>query len=86
MCAAITGQLDISKGQIGRLCPETNAFIVGASVGELEFEVEENELTLTVDNMVGEWAVFLPQATGIVPAAGNSSSVIRTAGGGRNDE
>ena len=28
--------------------------------GELEFEVEENELTLTVSNLVGEFAAFIP--------------------------
>ncbi|KAM7201708.1 hypothetical protein V8F33_003257 [Rhypophila sp. PSN 637] len=53
---------DISKGQIGRLCRETNSFVIGEGVGELEFEVEENELTVKVDNLVGEWAVFLPVA------------------------
>ena len=42
----------------------TNSFVIGAAVGELEFEVEENELTLTVDNMVGEWAIFLPTVAG----------------------
>ncbi|KAK4207304.1 hypothetical protein QBC37DRAFT_98761 [Rhypophila decipiens] len=55
---------DISKGQIGRLCRETNSFVIGEGVGELEFEVEENELTVKVDNLVGEWAVFLPVAAG----------------------
>ncbi|GKT41059.1 uncharacterized protein ColSpa_01240 [Colletotrichum spaethianum] len=54
--------LDISKGQIGRLFPEINAFIIDPALGELEFEAEENELTLTVANMNGEFAVFLPQA------------------------
>lgn len=32
------------------------------AIGELEFEAEENELTLTVDNMSGEWGIFIPQA------------------------
>nr|XP_036582100.1 uncharacterized protein CTRU02_08177 [Colletotrichum truncatum]KAF6790657.1 hypothetical protein CTRU02_08177 [Colletotrichum truncatum] len=56
--------LDISKGQIGRLFPEANAFIIDPALGELEFEAEENELTLKVANMNGEFAVFLPQADG----------------------
>ncbi|TEA17928.1 hypothetical protein C8034_v012071 [Colletotrichum sidae] len=56
--------LDISKGRIGRLFPEANAFIVDPALGELEFEKEENELTLKVANMNGEFAVFLPQAGG----------------------
>ncbi|EQB54840.1 hypothetical protein CGLO_05280 [Colletotrichum gloeosporioides Cg-14] len=57
-------KLDISKGQIGRLFPEANAFIINPALGELEFEAEENELTLKVANMNGEFAVFLPQANG----------------------
>ncbi|KAK0733768.1 hypothetical protein B0T26DRAFT_760224 [Lasiosphaeria miniovina] len=67
--------VDISKGQIGRLCAETKSFVVGAGVGELEFEDDENELTLTVDNMVGEWAIFLPTAaTGGATAGGATIS------------
>ncbi|KAK1673361.1 hypothetical protein BDP55DRAFT_730500 [Colletotrichum godetiae] len=54
--------LDISKGQVGRLFPELNAFIIDPALGELEFEAEENELTLKVANMNGEFAFFLPQA------------------------
>ncbi|KAK4184587.1 hypothetical protein QBC35DRAFT_47565 [Podospora australis] len=54
--------LDISAGQIGRFCREANGFVIGAGVGELEFEVEENELTLTVDSLVGEWGIFVPTA------------------------
>jgi hypothetical protein len=38
--------------------------VIDPAVGELEFEVEENELTLTVNNMNGEWGVFLPTAAG----------------------
>ncbi|KAK3688919.1 hypothetical protein B0T22DRAFT_349917, partial [Podospora appendiculata] len=63
--------VDISKGQVGRLCAESNTFVVGAGVGELEFEADENELTLTVDNMVGEWAIFVPTgAAAATPATG----------------
>ncbi|GJC90738.1 hypothetical protein ColLi_13576 [Colletotrichum liriopes] len=64
--------LDISKGQIGRLFPELNAFIIDPALGELEFEAEENELTLTVANMNGEFAVFLPQAAGAGNATGQA--------------
>ncbi|TQN66667.1 hypothetical protein CSHISOI_08766 [Colletotrichum shisoi] len=56
--------LDISKGRIGRLFPELNAFIIDPALGELEFEAEEKELTLTVANTNGEFAVFLPRAAG----------------------
>lgn len=45
--------------------------MIGAAVGELEFEAEENELSLTVDDMNGEWAIFVPSATG---AAGNETA------------
>ncbi|KAK3323111.1 hypothetical protein B0T19DRAFT_442609 [Cercophora scortea] len=67
--------IDISKGQIGRLCAESNTFVVGAGVGELEFEADENELTLTVDNMVGEWGIFVPTGAATVakPATGNGT-------------
>ena len=56
------GTLDISQGQVGRFCANAQSFVFGE--GELEFEVEENELSLSVANMVGEWAVFVPQAAG----------------------
>ncbi|KAK2023904.1 hypothetical protein LX32DRAFT_599792 [Colletotrichum zoysiae] len=61
--------LDISKGQIGRLFKEINAFIIDPALGELEFEAEENELTLTVANMNGEFAVFVPQDAAAAPPA-----------------
>ncbi|KAK1955930.1 hypothetical protein LY78DRAFT_663928 [Colletotrichum sublineola] len=61
--------LDISKGQIGRLFTEINAFIIDPALGELEFEAEENELTLTVANMNGEFAIFVPQAAAAAPLA-----------------
>ncbi|KAH7160497.1 hypothetical protein B0J13DRAFT_402305, partial [Dactylonectria estremocensis] len=52
--------LDISQGKIGRFCTEANAFVIDSAVGELEFEAEENELTLSVANMNGEWGIFIP--------------------------
>ena len=60
----LLGTLDISKGQIGRFCASTGTFLIGAAVGELEFEAEENELTLTVENMNAEWGIFLPDTAG----------------------
>ena len=66
----ISGTVDISQGQIGRLCTETNTFVIDPAVGELEFEAEENELTLTVANMNAEWGIFLPDAAAAAPAAG----------------
>lgn len=48
---------DLSLGRIGKL--EGDAFVV-ENVGELEFEVEENELSLTVEDVNGEFAIFVP--------------------------
>ncbi|KAK7418012.1 hypothetical protein QQZ08_011409 [Neonectria magnoliae] len=62
--------LDISQGQIGRFCAEAGAFVIDPAVGELEFEAEENELTLTVANLNGEWGIFLPDAA----AAGDGAA------------
>ncbi|KAK4673850.1 hypothetical protein QC763_115540 [Podospora pseudopauciseta] len=71
--------LDISAGQIGRFCPEANGFVIGAGVGELEFELEENELTLTVDSLVGEWGIFVPDNAA---AGGAGAGVGAEAGAG----
>ncbi|KAF9461060.1 hypothetical protein BDZ94DRAFT_1299444 [Collybia nuda] len=64
--------VDVSKGKIGKLCTETNTFVIDDALGELEFEVEENELTLTVTNMVGEWGIFVPTAAGAVGGEGEA--------------
>ena len=34
--------------------------MISDALGESEFEVEENEISLTVTNMIGEWGVFIP--------------------------
>ncbi|RSL38059.1 hypothetical protein CEP53_015214, partial [Fusarium sp. AF-6] len=65
--------LDISAGAIGRFCTEAGAFVIDPAVGELEFEAEENELTIKVDNMNGEWAIFIPDAAA-TPAAGEEAT------------
>lgn len=73
------GTLDISQGKIGRLCTEAGAFLIDSAVGELEFEAEENELTLSVANMNGEWAIFLPAEAGAAdPAAGEDAAATET--------
>lgn len=64
--------LDISKGKVGKLDAATNTFIIDETVGELEFEVEENELTLTVADLNGEWAVFVPAAAAGGGEGGNA--------------
>ena len=79
---------DISQGQIGKLCTETNTFVIDPAIGELEFEAEENELSLTVDNMNGEWGVFIPQAAANANAgnvnAGNANAGNANAGNSAN--
>ncbi|CRK21461.1 hypothetical protein BN1723_012404 [Verticillium longisporum] len=79
--------LDISKGQAARLCTETNAFVIGPAVGELEFEREENELTVTVDNINGEFAFFIPDHAAVAappavpsPPAGTATPAAPAAG------
>ncbi|KAL6406637.1 hypothetical protein AUP68_09438 [Ilyonectria robusta] len=75
--------LDISGGKIGRLCTEANAFLIDSAVGELEFEAEENELTLSVANINGEWAIFLPAEAGAAdPAAGEEAAATETPAAG----
>ncbi|KAL2181125.1 uncharacterized protein P884DRAFT_312107 [Thermothelomyces heterothallicus CBS 202.75] len=75
--------VDISAGKVARFCQEANAFVFGE--GELEFEAEENELTLTVSNMVGEWAFFVPEAAagaGAGAGAGDTAEGSADAGAG----
>lgn len=79
------GTLDISQGKIGRLCTEAGAFLIDSAVGELEFEAEENELTLSVANMNGEWAIFLPAEAGAAdPAAGEDAAATETPAAGED--
>lgn len=61
---SLADPLDISQGQIGRFCAEAGVFVIDPALGELEFELEENELTLTVNSLNGEWAAFVPVAAG----------------------
>jgi hypothetical protein len=68
--------LDISQGKIGKLDAATNTFVIDETVGELEFEAEESELTLTVTDLNGEWAVFIPTS-----AAGAGATTGAATGG-----
>ncbi|WAO96828.1 Hypothetical protein NCS54_01451500 [Fusarium falciforme] len=65
--------LDISTGAIGRFCTEAGAFVIDPAVGELEFEAEENELLIKVNNMNGEWGIFIPDAAA-TPGAGGEAA------------
>lgn len=59
--AAILAAVDPTQGRIGKLDAATNEYVVDG-VGEFEFEVEENEWSLTVPDLNGEWAILIPQA------------------------
>ncbi|GAP85203.2 hypothetical protein SAMD00023353_2201430 [Rosellinia necatrix] len=59
--AALTG-VDLSKSRVGKLCTETNTFVIDDALGEAEFEVDENEIVLKVTDLSGEFGIFVPQA------------------------
>ncbi|KAK2804892.1 hypothetical protein FQN50_006398 [Emmonsiellopsis sp. PD_5] len=62
--------MDLAQSRVGLLCTEREIFIVDDSLGELEFEAEENEISLIVNNMNGEWGIFAPEgAVGAASAA-----------------
>jgi hypothetical protein len=72
--AGLVGK-DITKAQVGKLCAETGTFVIGGLLGELEFEAEENEVTLNLNKKVtaeGQWGIFLPVA-GAGAVAGNAT-------------
>ena len=62
--------VDMSQVKLGKLCTETNSFVIGDGIGETEFEVEENEIATKVVDLVGEYAVFVPDGEGAAPEAG----------------
>ncbi|KAF2035768.1 hypothetical protein EK21DRAFT_84177 [Setomelanomma holmii] len=65
-----------TKAQIGKLCPETGAFVISATLGELEFELEENEVTLNLNKNVAagdEWGIFLPVAAAAAEGAAGAT-------------
>jgi hypothetical protein len=59
--AGLVGR-DVTQAKVGKLCTETGAFAISETLGELEFELEENEVTLNLNKNVtaeGEWGEFL---------------------------
>jgi len=52
---------DITKAKVGKFCAETGSFVISETLGEVEFELEENEVTLDLNKNVtaqaewGEW-------------------------------
>ncbi|KAK3372365.1 hypothetical protein B0H63DRAFT_563793 [Podospora didyma] len=73
--------VDVSQVQLGRLCTETNSFVVGGGVVEREFEAEENEIASNVDNLVGEFGFFVPAAAGTGTATEGAATGNATTGG-----
>ncbi|KAF2641156.1 hypothetical protein P280DRAFT_548911 [Massarina eburnea CBS 473.64] len=73
---------DIAQSKVGRLCPETGAFVISDSIGEVEFEADENEVTLNLNKNVtaqAEWGIFIPVASaaaaqGATAAAGKNAT------------
>ncbi|KAK3399600.1 hypothetical protein B0T20DRAFT_372525 [Sordaria brevicollis] len=62
--------IDMSQVKLGKLCTETKSFVIGDGIGETEFEEEENEIATKVEDLVGEWAVFVPDGAAAGGAGG----------------
>ncbi|KAK8001605.1 hypothetical protein PG991_013827 [Apiospora marii] len=63
--------IDISKSQVAKLDAATNAFVVDAKLGELEFEADEGEVAFkNVKDLTGEWAIVIADGTAAPPAGG----------------
>ncbi|KAI0404092.1 hypothetical protein F4802DRAFT_264410 [Xylaria palmicola] len=83
--AALSG-VDLSKSRVGKLSAETKAFVVDDSVGEAEFEADENEIVLKVQDLTGEFGIFVPQAAGEGAGAGAGNGTEGDAGAGGEGE
>lgn len=78
--------VDISQAKLGKLCTETNSFVIGDGIGESEFEADENELATKVVDLVGEWAVFVPDgAAGVGAGSGEKEEVVADPAAGAGD-
>jgi hypothetical protein len=70
--------VDLSTTQVGKLSADGCSFAI--EQGELEFEAEENEITLTVADLNGEWGFFVPVAGQAAGAAVGAGSAVDAAG------
>lgn len=55
---AALAAMDLTQAKVGKLCADTGSFVIEETLGELEFEAEENEVTLNLNKAVtaeGEW-------------------------------
>ncbi|KAI0474226.1 hypothetical protein F4859DRAFT_83130 [Xylaria cf. heliscus] len=59
--AAMKAAIDPAQGLPGRFDAATQQFVT-TGLGEFEFEADENEWSLTVADLNGEWAFFVPEA------------------------
>ena len=57
----INAAIDVNQAVIGKLDAASGTFVT-EGLGEFEVELEENEWTLTVEDLNGEWAMLVPQA------------------------
>ena len=46
----------------GKLCADTNVFVISDAPGTQDFKDDEGENTFLVSSIIGEWTVFLPTA------------------------
>ncbi|CAI6255452.1 unnamed protein product [Periconia digitata] len=79
--AGLAGK-DITQSKVGRLCQSAGAFVISESLGEVEFEAEENEVTLNLNKAVtaeAEWGIFIPVAAA---AASNATAAEGAKGAG----
>ncbi|KAG7111429.1 hypothetical protein HYQ44_009624 [Verticillium longisporum] len=59
--------LNLSRGRAGRLNTQTNTFVIDDTIGTLE--ADNDDLKLTVADVNGEWAFFVPDDAATAPAA-----------------
>lgn len=51
----------MTKAVIGKFDTKTKAFVID-NIGSLEFKAAERKTSLTVPDLTGEWAIFIPIA------------------------
>lgn len=64
-CASVdpaVAALDLASTKVGKLSADGCAFAIEEGI-EFEFEAEENEISLTVDDANGEWGIFIPSGS-----------------------
>lgn len=54
--------VDLSTSRIGKLSADATTFVIDDTIGETEFEVDEDEWSLTVTDLNGKWAFLVPQS------------------------